>query len=132
MLIFKNMFWWWLQGIFFGMYLVEEFKKLSVKFIMNFWYLDSLGNLLVNGLYDLVLGFVDFKEVCFICVQDFNNCFGYLGYIEFLFMVYNFFFFDKLYLLFWGFCLNCYMLICFWVVIYFLFCQLRVLEVGVL
>ncbi|KAM6179358.1 DNA-directed RNA polymerase I subunit RPA1 isoform 2-T2 [Erethizon dorsatum] len=128
----KNMPWRRLQGISFGMYSAEELKKLSVKSITNPRYLDSLGNPSANGLYDLALGPADSKEVCSTCVQDFNNCSGHLGHIELPLTVYNPLFFDKLYLLLRGSCLNCHMLTCPRAVIHLLVCQLKVLEVGAL
>ncbi|XP_004642855.1 DNA-directed RNA polymerase I subunit RPA1 [Octodon degus] len=128
----KNIPWRRLQGISFGMYSAEELKKLSVKSITNPRYLDSLGSPSANGLYDLALGPADSKEVCATCVQDFNNCSGHLGHIELPLTVYNPLFFDKLYLLLRGSCLNCHMLTCPRAVIHLLVCQLKVLEVGAL
>lgn len=39
------------------------FRKLSVKAITNFRFLDSVGNVAPNSLYDLALGPADSKEV---------------------------------------------------------------------
>lgn len=69
-------------------------RKLSVKNITNFRFLDNVGNVAPNGLYDLSLGPADSKEVCSTCMQDFNNCPGHLGHIELPLPVYNPLFFD--------------------------------------
>lgn len=40
------------------------FRKLSVKAITNSRFLDAVGNVAPNSLYDLALGPADNKEVC--------------------------------------------------------------------
>lgn len=53
-------------GAFLVIYLFCEFpscRKLSVKAITNFRFLDGVGNVAPNGLYDLALGPADTKEV---------------------------------------------------------------------
>ncbi|XP_036604435.1 DNA-directed RNA polymerase I subunit RPA1 [Trichosurus vulpecula] len=132
MLVSKEVPWRRLRGISFGMYSAEELRKLSVKSITNPRYVDNVGNPSVNGLYDLSLGPADSKEACSTCVQDFGNCPGHLGHIELPLLVYNPLFFDKLYLLIRGSCLNCHLLTCPRPVVHLLYCQLRVLEVGAL
>uniref|UniRef100_A0A8C7MDG9 DNA-directed RNA polymerase subunit n=1 Tax=Oncorhynchus kisutch TaxID=8019 RepID=A0A8C7MDG9_ONCKI len=107
-------------------------QKLSVKNITNFRFLDNVGNVAPNGLYDLSLGPADSKEVCSTCMQDFNNCPGHLGHIELPLPVYNPLFFDKLYLLIRGSCLNCHMLSCPRAAIHLLLNQLKLLDVGAL
>ncbi|XP_026503885.1 DNA-directed RNA polymerase I subunit RPA1 [Terrapene carolina triunguis] len=124
--------WRRLTGIAFGMYTAEEIRKLSVKAITNPRYLDNVGNPAVNGLYDLSLGPPDAKEVCTTCMQDFNNCPGHLGHIDLPLTVYNPLFFDKLYLLIRGSCLNCHLLTCTRAVVHLLLSQLKVLEKGLL
>uniref|UniRef100_H3A1U0 DNA-directed RNA polymerase subunit n=1 Tax=Latimeria chalumnae TaxID=7897 RepID=H3A1U0_LATCH len=126
----KEIPWRRLEGISFGIYTVEEIRKLSVKTLTNPRFLDNVGNPAVNGLYDLTLGPADPKEVCFTCAQDFSNCPGHLGHIELPLTVYNPLFFDKLYLLIRGSCLNCQMLTCPRAVVHLLLNQLKVLEVG--
>ncbi|EMP32181.1 DNA-directed RNA polymerase I subunit RPA1 [Chelonia mydas] len=121
-----------LAVISFGMYTAEEIRKLSVKAISNPRYLDNVGNPSVNGLYDLSLGPPDAKEVCTTCMQDFNNCPGHLGHIDLPLTVYNPLFFDKLYLLIRGSCLNCHLLTCTRAVVHLLLSQLKVLERGLL
>uniref|UniRef100_A0A8C5X005 DNA-directed RNA polymerase subunit n=1 Tax=Malurus cyaneus samueli TaxID=2593467 RepID=A0A8C5X005_9PASS len=106
--------------------------KLSVKPITNPQYLDNVGNPAVNGLYDLALGPPDSKEVCATCMQNFSNCPGHFGHIELPLTVYNPLFFDKLYLLIRGSCLNCHMLTCPRAVVHLLLSQLKVLEKGLL
>lgn len=96
-------------------------RKLSVKAITNARFLDAVGNVAPNSLYDLALGPADHKEVspplksrrayfqlrsvshlpvsciyqvCFTCHQDFNNCPGHLGHVELPLPVYNPLFFD--------------------------------------
>lgn len=39
------------------------FRKMSVKTITNFRFLDAVGNVAPNSLYDLSLGPADIKEV---------------------------------------------------------------------
>uniref|UniRef100_A0A8C3JZU5 DNA-directed RNA polymerase subunit n=1 Tax=Calidris pygmaea TaxID=425635 RepID=A0A8C3JZU5_9CHAR len=104
--------------------------KLSVKAITNPQYLDNVGNPASNGLYDLALGPPDSKEVCATCMQNFSNCPGHFGHIELPLTVYNPLFFDKLYLLIRGSCLNCHMLTCARAVVHLLLSQLKVLEKG--
>ncbi|MGH0143017.1 UNVERIFIED_CONTAM: hypothetical protein FKN15_024566 [Acipenser sinensis] len=111
---------------------LDSHRKLSVKTITNPRFLDNVGNPSVNGLYDLSLGPADSKEVCATCTQDFNNCPGHMGHIELPLPVYNPLFFDKLYLLVRGSCLNCHMLTCSRGVIHLLLNQLKVLDVGVI
>ncbi|OPJ70788.1 DNA-directed RNA polymerase I subunit RPA1 isoform A [Patagioenas fasciata monilis] len=124
--------WRRLVGVSFGMYTAEEIRKLSVKPITNPQYLDNMGNPAVNGLYDLALGPPDSKEVCATCIQNFSNCPGHFGHIELPLPVYNPLFFDKLYLLIRGSCLNCHMLTCTRAVVHLLLSQLKVLEKGLL
>ncbi|KFP11170.1 DNA-directed RNA polymerase I subunit RPA1, partial [Egretta garzetta] len=107
-------------------------RKLSVKPITNPQYLDNMGNPAINGLYDLALGPPDSKEVCATCMQNFSNCPGHFGHIELPLTVYNPLFFDKLYLLIRGSCLNCHMLTCTRAVVHLLLSQLKVLEKGLL
>uniref|UniRef100_A0A8C3JZE6 DNA-directed RNA polymerase subunit n=1 Tax=Calidris pygmaea TaxID=425635 RepID=A0A8C3JZE6_9CHAR len=124
--------WRRLVGVSFGMYTAEEIRKLSVKAITNPQYLDNVGNPASNGLYDLALGPPDSKEVCATCMQNFSNCPGHFGHIELPLTVYNPLFFDKLYLLIRGSCLNCHMLTCARAVVHLLLSQLKVLEKGLL
>uniref|UniRef100_A0A8D0GCB4 DNA-directed RNA polymerase subunit n=1 Tax=Sphenodon punctatus TaxID=8508 RepID=A0A8D0GCB4_SPHPU len=128
----KEVPWRRLEGISFGMYSAAEIRKLSVKGITNPRFLDSVGNPSVNGLYDLALGPPDFKEACTTCAQDFNSCPGHLGHIELPLTVYNPLFFDKLYLLIRGSCINCHFLTCTRAVVLLLFHQLKLLETGLL
>ncbi|NXW88671.1 RPA1 polymerase, partial [Alopecoenas beccarii] len=118
--------WYWF--LFFSF----NFRKLSVKPITNPQYLDNMGNPAVNGLYDLALGPPDSREVCATCMQNFSNCPGHFGHIELPLPVYNPLFFDKLYLLIRGSCLNCHMLTCTRAVVHLLLSQLKVLEKGLL
>ncbi|NWH47976.1 RPA1 polymerase, partial [Fregata magnificens] len=124
--------WRRLVGVSFGMYTAEEIRKLSVKPITNPQYLDNVGNPAINGLYDLALGPPDSKEACATCMQNFSNCPGHFGHIELPLTVYNPLFFDKLYLLIRGSCLNCHMLTCTRAVVHLLLSQLKVLEKGLL
>uniref|UniRef100_A0A8C4V3P1 DNA-directed RNA polymerase subunit n=1 Tax=Falco tinnunculus TaxID=100819 RepID=A0A8C4V3P1_FALTI len=124
--------WRRLVGVSFGMYTAEEIRKLSVKAITNPQYLDNVGNPAINGLYDLALGPPDSREVCATCMQNFSNCPGHFGHIELPLTVYNPLFFDKLYLLIRGSCLNCHMLTCTRAVVHLLLSQLKVLEKGLL
>lgn len=116
----------------FGMYSAEEIRKLSVKVITNFRFLDAVGNVAPNSLYDLALGPVDSKEVCSTCCQDFNNCPGHLGHIELPLPVFNPLFFDKLYLFIRGSCISCHMLTCPRSAVHLLMSQLRLLDHGAL
>uniref|UniRef100_A0A8C3Q0Y6 DNA-directed RNA polymerase subunit n=1 Tax=Chrysolophus pictus TaxID=9089 RepID=A0A8C3Q0Y6_CHRPC len=124
--------WWRFAKVSFGLYSAEEIRKLSVKAITNPQYLDNVGNPSVNGLYDLALGPPDSKEACATCMQNFSNCPGHFGHIELPLTVYNPLFFDKLYLLIRGSCLNCHMLTCTRAVVHLLLSQLKVLEHGLL
>ncbi|KFV89797.1 DNA-directed RNA polymerase I subunit RPA1, partial [Fulmarus glacialis] len=65
-------------------------------------------------------------------MQNFSNCPGHFGHIELPLTVYNPLFFDKLYLLIRGSCLNCHMLTCTRAVVHLLLSQLKVLEKGLL
>ncbi|KAM4808840.1 DNA-directed RNA polymerase I subunit RPA1 [Rhinophrynus dorsalis] len=132
MLISKDIPWRRLQSISFSTYSAEEIRMLSVKAITNPRYVDSVGNPMVDGLYDLALGPADNKEVCSTCSQDFNNCPGHLGHIELPLTVYNPLFFDKLYLLVRGSCFHCHLLTCPRSVIHLLLHQLKVLDRGAL
>ncbi|XP_053115784.1 DNA-directed RNA polymerase I subunit RPA1 [Hemicordylus capensis] len=128
----EALLWRRLTGLSFGMYTAEEIRKLSVKSITNHRFLDNVGTPSPNGLYDLALGPLNNKEVCATCAQDFNNCPGHLGHIELPLTVYNPLFFDKLFLLIRGSCLNCCHLTCPRAVIHLLLNQLRLLEIGLL
>ncbi|KAJ7313382.1 hypothetical protein JRQ81_004697 [Phrynocephalus forsythii] len=128
----KEVPWRRLTGLSFGMYTADETRNLSVKAITNPVFLDNAGTPSPNGLYDLSLGPLDNKEICATCVQDFNNCPGHLGHIDLPLTVYNPLFFDKLYLLMRGSCLNCCHLTCPRTVIHLVFNQLKLLEVGLL
>uniref|UniRef100_A0A3P9N1Q4 DNA-directed RNA polymerase subunit n=1 Tax=Poecilia reticulata TaxID=8081 RepID=A0A3P9N1Q4_POERE len=129
MLFSKEVPWRRLEGMSFGLYSPEEIRKLSVKTITNSKFLDAVGNVAQNSLYDLALGPTDIKEViCSTCCQDFNNCPGHFGHIELPLPVYNPLFFDKLYLLIRGSCLSCHMLTCPRAAIHLLVNQLRILE----
>uniref|UniRef100_A0A3Q2W006 DNA-directed RNA polymerase subunit n=1 Tax=Haplochromis burtoni TaxID=8153 RepID=A0A3Q2W006_HAPBU len=130
MLFGKEVPWRRLEGMSFGIYSAEEIRKLSVKAITNFRFLDGVGNVAPNGLYDLALGPADIKEVCSTCCQDFNNCPGHLGHIELPLPVYNPLFFDKLYLLIRGSCLACHMLTCPRAAMHLLLNQLKLLDHG--
>ncbi|XP_047209897.1 DNA-directed RNA polymerase I subunit RPA1 [Girardinichthys multiradiatus] len=130
MLFSKEVPWRRLEGMSFGLYSTEEIRKLSVKAITNFRFLDAVGNVAQNSLYDLALGPADIKEVCSTCCQDFNNCPGHLGHIELPLPVYNPLFFDKLYLLIRGSCLACHMLTCPRGAIHLLVNQLRLVDSG--
>ncbi|XP_026185951.1 DNA-directed RNA polymerase I subunit RPA1 [Mastacembelus armatus] len=122
--------WRRVDGISFGLYCPEEIRKLSVKAITNFRFLDGVGNVAPNSLYDLALGPADSKEVCSTCCQDFNNCPGHLGHVELPLPVYNPLFFDKLYLLIRGSCLVCHMLTCPRAAIHLLLNQLKLVDHG--
>ncbi|KAM6452106.1 DNA-directed RNA polymerase I subunit RPA1 isoform 1-T1 [Liasis olivaceus] len=128
----KEVPWRRLTGLSFGMYTDAEIRKLSVKPITNPLFLDNAGTPSPNGLYDLALGPLDNKEVCVTCVQDFNNCPGHLGHIELPLTVYNPLFFDKLFLLMRGSCLNCCHLTCPRAAVHLLLNQLKLLEVGLI
>ncbi|KAM3867222.1 DNA-directed RNA polymerase I subunit RPA1 [Diretmus argenteus] len=132
MLFAKDVPWRRLEGMSFGMYSAEEIRKLSVKTITNFRFLDSVGNVAPNSLYDLALGPADSKEVCATCCQDFNNCPGHLGHIELPLPVYNPLLFDKLYRLICGSCLVCHMLTCPRAAIHLLLNQSKLLDYGLL
>ncbi|KAM9741040.1 DNA-directed RNA polymerase I subunit RPA1 isoform 1-T1 [Menidia menidia] len=130
MLFGKDVPWRRLEGMSFGMYSAEEVRKLSVKTITNFRFLDAVGNVAPNSLYDLALGSADMKEVCSTCCQDFNNCPGHLGHIELPLPVYNPLFFDKLYLLIRGSCFSCHALTCPRASIHLLLNQLKLVDHG--
>ncbi|TNN66013.1 DNA-directed RNA polymerase I subunit RPA1 [Liparis tanakae] len=51
------------------MYSTEEIRKLSVKAITNFRFLDSVGNVAPNSLYDLALGPADSKEKLYMFIR---------------------------------------------------------------
>ncbi|KAF3693558.1 DNA-directed RNA polymerase I subunit RPA1 [Channa argus] len=132
MLFGKDVPWRRLEGMSFGIYSSEEIRKLSVKVITNSRFLDAVGNVAPNSLYDLALGPADSKEVCSTCCQDFNNCPGHLGHVELPLPVYNPMFFDKLYLLIRGSCLACHMLTCPRAAMHLLLNQLKLMEHGAL
>ncbi|XP_060699719.1 DNA-directed RNA polymerase I subunit RPA1 isoform X2 [Hemiscyllium ocellatum] len=130
MLVGKEIPWRRLESISFNVYSAEDIRKLSVKAITNPYFLDNVGNPTANGLYDLALGPADSKEVCGTCAQDYNNCPGHIGHINLPLTVYNPLFFDKLYLLIRGSCLNCHFLTCPRAMMYLLLNQLKVIDVG--
>uniref|UniRef100_A0A2I4CXF0 DNA-directed RNA polymerase subunit n=1 Tax=Austrofundulus limnaeus TaxID=52670 RepID=A0A2I4CXF0_AUSLI len=130
MLFDKEVPWRRLEGMSFGMYSAEEIRKLSVKAVTNSRFLDAVGNVAPNSLYDLALGPADSKEVCSTCCQDFNNCPGHFGHIDLPLPVYNPLFFDKLYFLIRGTCLMCHVLTCPRAAIHLLLNQLKLLNHG--
>ncbi|XP_034545146.1 DNA-directed RNA polymerase I subunit RPA1 [Notolabrus celidotus] len=130
MLFSKEVPWRRLDGMSFGMYSAEEIRKLSVKNITSSRFLDAVGNVAPNSLYDLALGPADNKEVCSTCCQDFNSCPGHFGHVELPLPVYNPLLFDKLYLLIRGSCLSCHVLTCPRGAIHLLVNQLKLLDHG--
>uniref|UniRef100_A0A1A7WFT6 DNA-directed RNA polymerase subunit n=1 Tax=Iconisemion striatum TaxID=60296 RepID=A0A1A7WFT6_9TELE len=130
MLFAKEVPWRCVEGMSFSLYSTEEIRKLSVKAITNSNFLDSVGNVALNSLYDLALGPADTKEVCSTCCQDFNNCPGHFGHVDLPLPVYNPLFFDRLYLLIRGTCLACHMLSCPRTAIHLLLNQLRLVDHG--
>lgn len=132
MLFAKETPWRRLEGMTFGMFSTEEIRKLSVKNITNSRFLDNVGNVAPNGLYDLALGPADNKEVCGTCCQDFNSCPGHFGHVELPLPVYNPLFFDKLFLLIRGSCVLCHTLSCPRGPIHLLVNQLQLLDHGAL
>ncbi|KAK2849533.1 hypothetical protein Q5P01_009367 [Channa striata] len=132
MLFGKEVPWRRLEGMSFGIYSADEIRKLSVKTVTNSRFLDAVGNVAPNSLYDLALGPADSKEVCSTCCQDFNNCPGHLGHVELPLPVYNPLFFDKLYLLIRGSCMACHMLTCPRAAIHLLLNQLKLMDHGAL
>ncbi|KAJ0002687.1 hypothetical protein NQD34_007836 [Periophthalmus magnuspinnatus] len=128
----KEIPWRRLEGMSFGMFSAEEMRKLSVKLITNSRFLDNVGNVALNSLYDLALGPADNKEVCSTCCQDFNSCPGHFGHVELPLPVYNPLFFDKLYFLIRGSCLKCHLLTCPRAAIHLLMKQLHLLDHGAL
>uniref|UniRef100_A0A8C5GMF0 DNA-directed RNA polymerase subunit n=1 Tax=Gouania willdenowi TaxID=441366 RepID=A0A8C5GMF0_GOUWI len=130
MLFGKEVPWRRLEGMSFGMYSSQEIRKLSVKAITNSRFLDGVGNVASNSLYDLALGPADSKEVCATCSQNFNNCPGHFGHIELPLPVYNPLFFDKLYLLIGGSCLVCHTLTCPRPAVHLLIQQLTLVDHG--
>ncbi|XP_069571829.1 DNA-directed RNA polymerase I subunit RPA1 [Brachyistius frenatus] len=130
MLFGKEVPWRRMEGMSFGLYSPDEIRKLSVKAITNSRFLDAVGNVAPDSLYDLALGPADIKEVCSTCCQDFNNCPGHLGHVELPLPVYNPLFFDKLYLLIRGSCLACHALTCPRAAMHLLLSQLRLVDHG--
>ncbi|KAJ3587391.1 hypothetical protein NHX12_010989 [Muraenolepis orangiensis] len=130
MLLRKDVPWRRLESLSFGMYSAEEIRKLSVKPITNIMFFDNMGNVSVNGLYDLALGPSDSKEVCATCCQSFNNCPGHFGHIDLPLPVYNPLLFDTLFLLVRGSCLRCHTLTCPRSAIHLLLNQLKLLDHG--
>lgn len=132
MLFGKEIPWRRLEGMSFGLFSAEEIRKLSVKTITNSRFLDNVGNVAPNSLYDLALGPADNKEVCATCSQDFNNCPGHFGHVELPLPVYNPLFFDKLFLLIRGSCISCHAFTCPRAAIHLLIQQLQLLDHGAL
>ncbi|XP_053735910.1 DNA-directed RNA polymerase I subunit RPA1 [Synchiropus splendidus] len=130
MLFGKQTPWRRLEGMSFGLYSAEELRKLSVKAINNWRFLDGVGNMAPNSLYDTALGPADNKEVCSTCCQDFNSCPGHLGHVDLPLPVYNPLFFDKLYLLMKSVCFACNSLTCPRASMHLLMNQLKLLEHG--
>lgn len=130
MLFAKETPWRRLEGMSFGLFSAEEIRKLSVKTITNSRFLDSVGNVAPNSLYDLALGPADNKEVCATCCQDFHSCPGHFGHVELPLPVYNPLFFDKLFFLIRGSCVSCHALSCPRAAIHLLIKQLQLLDYG--
>ncbi|KAK7895603.1 hypothetical protein WMY93_020928 [Mugilogobius chulae] len=116
----------------FGLYSAEEIKKLSVKLITNHRFLDNVGNVAPNSLYDLALGPIDNKEVLLDVLPGLHSCPGHFGHVELPLPVYNPLFFDKLYFLIRGSCLKCHLLTCPRAAIHLLIKQLLLLDHGAL
>ncbi|XP_075712742.1 DNA-directed RNA polymerase I subunit RPA1 isoform X2 [Rhinoderma darwinii] len=132
MLFSRDVPWRRLEDVAFGVYSAEEIRTLSVKSITNPQYMDTVGNPMHNGLYDLALGPPDNKEVCATCAQDFINCPGHLGHIDLPLTVYNPLLFDKLFLTVRGSCFRCHLLTCPRSVMHLLLNQLKILDRGAL
>ncbi|XP_056138723.1 DNA-directed RNA polymerase I subunit RPA1 [Lampris incognitus] len=132
MIFEKEVPWRRIEGMSFGLYSNVELRKLSVKAITNHRFIDGVGNVAPNGLYDLALGPADNKEVCSTCCQDFNQCPGHFGHIDLPLPVFNPMFFDKLFLLVRSSCLLCHMLTCPRSAIHLLLSQLKLLDHGLL
>uniref|UniRef100_A0A667XZG3 DNA-directed RNA polymerase I subunit RPA1 n=1 Tax=Myripristis murdjan TaxID=586833 RepID=A0A667XZG3_9TELE len=125
MLFGKEVPWRRLESMSFSMYSAEEIRRLSVKAITNFRFLDSVGNVAPNSLYDLALGPADNKEVKLHLTQILLSRIAALYYI-----VYNVYI--KLYLLIRGSCLVCHMLTCPRAAVHLLLNQLKLLDHGAL
>ncbi|CAL8264335.1 unnamed protein product [Lota lota] len=130
MLLRKDVPWRRLESLSFGMYSAEEIRKLSVKAVTNLVFFDNVGNVSVNGLYDLAMGPSDIKEVCATCCQNFQNCPGHFGHVDLPLPVYNPMLFDTLFLLVRGSCLHCHTLTCPRSAIHLLLNQLTLLDHG--
>ncbi|CAL8301311.1 unnamed protein product [Arctogadus glacialis] len=130
MLLRSDVPWRRLESLSFGLYSAEEIRKLSVKAITNLVFFDNLGNVSVNGLYDLSMGPSDNKEVCATCCQNSQNCPGHFGHVDLPLPVYNPMLFDTLFLLVRGSCLRCHMLTCPRSAIHLLLSQLKLLDHG--
>uniref|UniRef100_A0A667Y6A9 DNA-directed RNA polymerase I subunit RPA1 n=1 Tax=Myripristis murdjan TaxID=586833 RepID=A0A667Y6A9_9TELE len=114
MLFGKEVPWRRLESMSFSMYSAEEIRRLSVKAITNFRFLDSVGNVAPNSLYDLALGPADNKEVKLHLTQILLSRIA------------------KLYLLIRGSCLVCHMLTCPRAAVHLLLNQLKLLDHGAL
>uniref|UniRef100_A0A8C5CUH9 DNA-directed RNA polymerase subunit n=1 Tax=Gadus morhua TaxID=8049 RepID=A0A8C5CUH9_GADMO len=130
MLLRSDVPWRRLDSLSFGLYSAEEIRKLSVKAITNLVFFDNLGNVSVNGLYDLSMGPSDNKEVCATCSQNSQTCPGHFGHVDLPLPVYNPMLFDTLFLLVRGSCLRCHMLTCPRSAIHLLLSQLKLLDHG--
>lgn len=60
-------FFYYLEGVRFVLYIFEEMKKFSVKKLINLEIFDVLLYLNFGGFYDLVFGLIDKDDLCGIC-----------------------------------------------------------------
>ncbi|OLY84359.1 DNA-directed RNA polymerase I subunit rpa1 [Smittium mucronatum] len=113
-------------------YRPDEIRKISVKHIVNPDMFDILGNPLLGGLYDPVLGPFNHKDLCTTCSLDFDGCPGHFGHIELPVPVVNTLIFEYLYKLLSGTCLYCYNLTLSKQEVTRIICRLKLLNVGML
>ncbi|OMJ28106.1 DNA-directed RNA polymerase I subunit rpa1 [Smittium culicis] len=88
-------------------YRPDEIRKISVKHIINPEMFDILGNPVLGGLYDPILGPFDKKDLCASCSLSYEACPGHFGHIELPVPVINTLIFDYLYKLLNGTCFYC-------------------------
>jgi DNA-directed RNA polymerase I subunit RPA1 len=108
-----------ISGIKFGVYTPEELKKLSVKRITQEFVLDTVNNVVPEGLYDSALGPYEERGMftlcdllilflrCTTCEQGYDHCPGHFGHIELCFHAYNPLFFGLLVRILKAYCFCC-------------------------
>lgn len=120
-----------ISSVDFGVYSLEEIRKLSAKQITNPLVFDNLGHPVNNGLYDLALG-AFLRNMCATCGLNDLFCPGHQGHVELPVPVYNPLYMNQLFLYLRSSCLYCHHFRLNALEVHKYKCKLRLIQYGLL